>query len=259
MRNRSYLISAAYLVLSFSAILFASQDYEVLCNSISITCTKGGPLWFFRGALYYALVAFFLTSFRYRSPVAVAWLFTGLLVHSVLLALGGYLCSICLMFALSHLILVVLYFLPFANADHVNDIAKKVIQIVAVIAILMAVSLLPKAIGQPLESVPLARNQVAEAGSFLQVSTPEGATANINLSQKPTLFFSKWCPHCWELLKELKNTNNIPNLVLTYLQEGDLDKAPEKLEENGLSGLDYYFTACYRRASWKQGRSGRLP
>lgn len=243
MRNRSYLISAAYLVLSFSAILFVSQDYEVLCNSVLITCTKGGSLWFFRGALYYALVALFLTSLRYRSPVAAAWLFAGLLVHSVLLALGGYLCAICLMFALTHTILVVLYFLPCANADHVNDIAKKVIQVVAVIAILMAVSLLPKAIGQPLESVPLATSQVAEAGSSLQVSTPEGATANINLSQKPTLFFSTWCPHCWELLKELKNADNIPHLVLTYLQEGDLDEAREKLGENGLSGLDYYFTA----------------
>ncbi|MGB9847419.1 MAG: TlpA family protein disulfide reductase, partial [Desulfotomaculales bacterium] len=83
----------------------------------------------------------------------------------------------------------------------------------------------------------------AGLGRYLGVTTPEGKEALLDLEKKPALFFAVWCPHCDEALKEAAKfgPEKRPYLVVTYLREGDAEKAREKLAENGLVGEEYYF------------------
>ncbi|WP_313884987.1 VanW family protein [Desulfofundulus sp. TPOSR] len=76
----------------------------------------------------------------------------------------------------------------------------------------------------------------------LRVSTPDGKETYLDLREKPALFFAAWCPHCPEALKDAARLlpGKRPYLIVTYLREGDIGKAKEKLAENGLTGEPCY-------------------
>ncbi|MCL6479543.1 MAG: vitamin K epoxide reductase family protein [Peptococcaceae bacterium] len=84
--------------------------------------------------------------------------------------------------------------------------------------------------------------QNPDSGRFLLVKTPSGGEASLDLSKRPALFFAAWCPHCDGALREAakKKPEERPYLVVTYLQNGDVEKVKDKLAENGLSGMTYY-------------------
>jgi hypothetical protein len=79
-------------------------------------------------------------------------------------------------------------------------------------------------------------------GRYLHVYTRDGKEARLDLKERPVLFFAVWCPHCAKVLKNVAELEpeKRPYLVVTYLRDGDAEKAKEKLVENGLAGETYY-------------------
>lgn len=255
------MIGPFYLLLSAAAIFFWKIDPQ-LCTTEACLSLPGllGRSWYLWGALFYAVAGFLCLRFP-KNRGTGAFLASGAVFHAGLIWYGytitGSVCPVCWKFAVMSVLLTAAYFvLPERKprwASYVSSVPARALVVVA-----FALLLVNPQIEQPLsvtgrvaESEPAVGTvqkaapvlSAAEASScYLQVTTPDGRGLCLDLQLRPALFVAVWCPHCDEVLREVAKMEpeKRPYLVVTYLQDGDIEKVKDKLAKNGLSTEAYY-------------------
>lgn len=237
------MIGWIYLILSGAALLFWRTDLQQLCNGENCASSFLGRSWFLWGAIFYATTAGFCLHYPKNRKVG-AFLSAGALLHVVLIAYRyaatKYICPVCWKFAVMVVLLTVCYFLlPDRGKKAALSIPAWVM--VAVGIVLFAVN--PSAPPAGDKQYTLAPVRVADADPCdIQVVSIDGTQVCLNVKDRPALFFAVWCPHCKDALQEISGLppEKRPYIIVTYLQDGDLEKVPAKLAENGLAGEKYY-------------------
>lgn len=245
-----------YLTASLAALFFWKTPQ--LCTTEACLSLPGllGRSWYLWGALFYAVAGFLCLRFP-KNRGTGAFLASGAVFHAGLIRYGyavtGGVCPICWKFAAMGTLLAVSYWaLPDrkpAWASYVSGGPARALT-VAVLALLLVNPQVKQTLSVPSGSVAETTKQeklqifpTAEAATcILQVTVPDGNQTCLDLSKKPALFIAVWCPHCDEALRDAAEMEpeKRPYLVVTYLRDGDAEKAKGKLAGNGLGGEVYY-------------------
>lgn len=228
--------------------------------------------WFLWGAVYYSMAAI-LTAWMYRNWLVAAFLANGILFHAYLIFNGykmaGLFCPVCIAFLNTELILVIYYLVdkPLNYNKYLAFGPGKAVFLIAIILFaLNPANIYPtdkvgtvtkqeelgggtvRAIGPPVkEQVPQqvyepVKPTPVDTGAILTVENSHGITTQIDISQKPALFFAWWCAHCDQALKDYARfkPDKRPYLVAVYLKgNNDREYIEQKLKANGIKG-EYY-------------------
>ncbi|HOV80108.1 MAG TPA: VanW family protein [Bacillota bacterium] len=257
------MIGVIYLLLSLAAIMFwlfePSGCFSGSCSGYAQLDYLLDRPWWLWGAVFYAMAGAICLPLP-KNRVTGAILAAGALFHAGLIWYGytvaGSMCPVCWKFVTMGALLAAFYWILSDRrplwASYVSAGPARALAVIAVALLLINPQGQIQAGGQAAESpkaVPLKTAQtkrapeVAEAAEcFFPVSTPDGTQVCLDMRQRPALFFAVWCPHCPEALKEVTKLDpeKRPYIVVTYLRDGEAEKARDKLAENGLAGEAYY-------------------
>lgn len=270
-------VGLSYLFLSLAALAFWRLEPSCIsgaCLEITQISFFLGRSWWLWGALFYACASALCLGLPKSRPVG-AFLAAGALFHAGLIVYGytatKVICPVCWRFAAAGALLAVSYWSLPKKWETKRLTAAPVILAVAVVCVLAVNPPVTKAAGHAFsegrtvtdcllcpqeggikqdagrstepQKISDEASFKAGSGRYLKVTTPEGKESLLDLEKKSALFFAVWCPHCDEALKEAAKLGpeKRPYLVVTYLREGDAEKAKEKLTEKGLVGEEYYF------------------
>ncbi|MDQ0287520.1 putative membrane protein [Desulfofundulus luciae] len=255
-----------YLLLSLAALAFWLLEPSCAsgaCSAVAQLDSFLGRPWWLWGALYYS-VAGILCLGLLKNRLTGTLLAAGAVFHAGLVGYGyavtGHVCPACWKFAAIGALLAVFYWgLPDKKPGHTAYVSAGPARALAVIALTLLVvnpGTKPVAV-PPATAAAMAAVTESQSGSFktgepkatnetapdqIRVFTSDERETYLDLREKPALFFAAWCPHCLEALRDAARLSpeKRPYLVVTYLREGDAEKAREKLAENGLAGESYY-------------------
>lgn len=237
------MIGWIYLILSGVALLFWRTDLQLLCTGGNCASSFLGRSWFLWGAIFYATAAG-LCLYYPKDRKVVLFLVAGAVFHVGLIAHDyvaiSSICPICWKFAVMGILLTACYWLmPDRGRKTALSIPAWVMVTVGIVLFAVNPSVSPT--GD--KSYTLAPVRSADAGPCdIKVVSNDGTQVCLNVKDRPALFFAMWCPHCKDVLQEISGLppEKRPYIVITYLHDGDLEKVPAKLSENGLVGERYY-------------------
>ncbi|QGP93383.1 hypothetical protein MGLY_27910 [Neomoorella glycerini] len=92
-------------------------------------------------------------------------------------------------------------------------------------------------------AVPGKKYPVAK-GPSVAVTTAGGKKVELDLSQRPALYFAWWCPACREVLREMARLagEKRPYLVSVSYTAGDVNRSLQEVARAGLPGGEVYFS-----------------
>lgn len=271
-----------YIILSVISIILWKVDFKLcsdLCNNV-ISIGYLDRSWFLWGAVYFS-IAGILTAWFKKNWIVIMLLANGILFHFFLLTNTyktiKFTCPICIAFFIANIILLILYNLE--GSQKYDKIfaagpGKTTLTIAAIIFALNPIGLEEIHIGlneadatissqhekskeitykKPgtatvtqqtygIENPDTTKNMVEDTSTFLVVENSDGNTTQLDISQKPALFFSWWCANCDQVLKDYAqyNPDKRPYMVAIFLKGTDDKKYIEqKLQANGIKG-EYY-------------------
>lgn len=249
-----FLVGLFYAVMSLAALAGGFMYPACLSDTCAQLSGVFGRSWFLWGALFYAISAVIcLTNVQPKRHV-VAFLAGGATLHTALIVYGyvvyGSICPVCWKFAVLGIMLPVIYlWMPYAGA-----IAQKIrVPARALPVVMTAILIVNPVAGMGENSVTRVTENYLRGDvkafdqdreHIITVSTAEGQVIELDISQKPVLFFAVWCPHCDDALREIAALprQERPDIVVTYLNSGDRARVPEKLAQNGLAGEKYFLS-----------------
>ena len=258
------MVSIIYFLLAVLALFFWIFETGV-CTSGGCSAVPGllGRSWYLWGAVFYAVSAMLCSWSRKNITVGV-FISTGALFHVLLIAYGyqisGEICSVCWKFSAVDALLALMYwFMPEKEPVQASPLFIGPVKAMAIMS--LSILIVNPATGSvtvpnvtaemsltkpaPITEAKNTNNDLSSAGevnSQLRVLTLEGESKYLDITAKPALIFASWCPHCDDALKEAAKLpqEKRPYLVVTYLREGDIKKAREKLNGSGLKNETYY-------------------
>jgi glutaredoxin len=261
-----------YFLMSLLAVLFALLETGN-CTSGGCSTVPGllGRSWYLWGAVFYAVAAMLCSWFKKHIAIGT-YLLVGALFHVLLVVYGyqvsGEICSVCWKFsAVDSLLVLVYWFMPKKKTAPTSWLTVGPIKALGIISLsLLIVNSVTESVTIPdviAETDLTKRDYIAEAGPAdkesseteyinttftgevncqLRVLTLTGKSKCLDIKSKPALVFAAWCPHCDDALKKVAKLpqEKQPYLVVTYLREGDVEKAEKKLKQNGLGSESFY-------------------
>lgn len=208
---------------------FISVCYIFLATfALSAHCISGSCIAFSLyalGALYYLSTAIMVVFLGGR--ITFLWMLSGVFVHVMLLAAGGIYCKNCTIFALSHIGFFAFYVILQKQAAKLKNPAVVYGTVFLMLLVIMAAVSLP--------GLMIGAEPKNEGRHLLNVITPNGREAVLDLKKNKALLFTSWCTHCDIVLREVARQGKRPYLVVVFPRHDEATKSMDKLKVNGLS------------------------
>lgn len=238
-------LSVLYLLLGILyAILWVRGFSAYLCLSDScqyIASILGRPLLLWQ-MLYCTLSAVVIAVgwLKKKFKAVLTVLVVGVSGNLVLLLLAwrstGYLCRTCIIFLVAEILLLILALR--SKPEGTKGWFKSIVAVLTLVVIVLMV--INPNYGTPTVFKPYS-SQAEEAPAPLfdngkmTVFTVDGETIQLDLRDRPILFWAWWCPYCTDDIANIKRLPNDqkPYLVITAIKnlDEDVQKSKEKLAD----------------------------